>query len=219
MTSLLFPMQLRKDCEAPSNFDLEQTAHSLRQRMRRSEQEQGFRGRRRPCRCSSRVFGGRACDTETTVGMMRQTLPVAALMALQPLFRCGNPETSGRSTEQLASRRTAERLFALSGAEQDMETGIHLLRGADISADVEEARRADDCRLIAVMGFTTYVPGFEDGMPPPGFVFVHVEGTSDVLETDLQGEFQELLLKYAERYNRDLVAVCSIRKFPPLEPW
>jgi hypothetical protein len=133
-------------------------------------------------------------------------------MAALALLRCGLPDPADSVNREIPERRTAERLFTLTGSDEDFKVGIHLLRSADVKADVDKALHADDCRLIALLGVTTYVPAFDDGMPPPGFAFVRVEGTSDFIETELQGEFQELLLKYAEAYNQGLVAACSSRR-------
>jgi hypothetical protein len=103
---------------------------------------------------------------------------------------------------------TAETLFALSGSPQDYEVGIRALEAADLAYDVAEAKRSNDRRLIGMMGYGLIVPGVDPAFaqtPPPGYVVVAINGTSDNIRSDAQARFQSLLVQYAAAYNKALL--------------
>jgi hypothetical protein len=105
-------------------------------------------------------------------------------------------------------RTTADLLFSLKEPRIDYVALVKALRAADVDADVKEAVRRKDRRLIGVVGYALVVPGVQDGSPhkvPAPFRAVAIEGTSDFLESDAQEQFQRLLTKYAERYNQGLL--------------
>jgi hypothetical protein len=104
-------------------------------------------------------------------------------------------------------RSAREVLFAVKGS-QDFETCVAVLQSTDVDSDIAHASGVGDRRLIAIRSLGVYVPGvpeFIQGRLPVGYTAVPISGTSDYIKTPVQHRCQDLLHRYAERYNRGIL--------------
>jgi hypothetical protein len=105
--------------------------------------------------------------------------------------------------------RTIDALVALKGGAEGHAAGIKILAAADVAADITEAKRKHDRRLIGFVVNQMFVPGLDPAaknQPPRGYTVVRIMGTSDDLAPGAQERFMKLLAAYAREYNHGLLS-------------
>jgi hypothetical protein len=84
---------------------------------------------------------------------------------------------------------------------------IRKLRNADIEAEVGEALASGDARFVAVLSDGLDVPGVPPELAPVSSTSYRViPNTTDATESSEHRRLQEVARRYAEKYNRVLMA-------------
>jgi hypothetical protein len=133
-------------------------------------------------------------------------VPVLLLLAIAQA--CSSQSDITRDPRGVTSATTTSVLFSIEGSQDDWKAGISALQRADVSKDILQAVQAKDHRLIGIYGYALEIPGVEHPIPT-GYIVTPIKGTSDFIASETQGRFQDLLHKYAEAYNRGVIAGIS----------
>jgi hypothetical protein len=139
--------------------------------------------------------------------LQMKSILAVAMLALPALAARSQNVAPATPAPRPSDRTTLDVLGSLSDSDEDLSRGIAALRKADVASDVRQARARKDRRLIMMSGFAPFVPGLPFGAKAPsGYSKVLIRGTGDVVRSKLQLEFMALLRRYAEAYNKGILA-------------
>jgi len=85
---------------------------------------------------------------------------------------------------------------------------LRWLEKADATLNAREALKNGNQKLMAVYGFTLYIPGVEGKQAKSAYDdgnYIAIEGTTDALCSEEHGKLNSLALNYAESYNQVLL--------------
>lgn len=89
---------------------------------------------------------------------------------------------------------------------------IESLRTRDAEGEARAAVARGDCHLLGVSGYSLLYPGYF-GFTPYKYGLYRFPGTSDAIGSHEQGEYQSAATRFAERYNR--VVLAAVDAQPP----